>query len=509
MPRVRGGMDKNMKRTRKAIAFFVILTILLGVLPLNAGAIFTDNDDIVYSDAVNMLVALGIINGYTDGSFRPDVGISRAEISKTISLMLNGGNEPESLDGQARVVFFDVLGGWAARYINYVASIGIVSGYGDGNFKPWETITGQQIAKMLLVCLNYDPEIEGLEGSEWSENSDKLAYEVGLYDNVGEDFVSAQVLSRDMAALIIANALNTDRVIYELDSENAVTAYVKEGSNMMDSTFDARVVTGIVVANGYGNITNTAGQTMKNFDASKSTIIDTGLLTGGESELLAFTYSSYGELLGTAVTAVINRSTYVAYGVVDVGISNEYILSKAATKEQAQALLASEGLVLDSPPKCENYVPSGYFYGNIAGCITRFVDYNGDATVDMAMTIAPVVGIYSGDGPDGEKIITFADDVGVPEYDQIQYSDDVFTVGAPVMCTVISGTNYIKACKATIGFIDGVATDMSSVSLDGKQYYSSQLKGAVFFETTTKILSGMVRLYMDDCGYVLYSDTFD
>ena len=52
-----------------------------------AGAAFTDQADIKASEAVDTLVALGVVNGYDDGSFKPNGTVTRAEMAKMIYVL--------------------------------------------------------------------------------------------------------------------------------------------------------------------------------------------------------------------------------------------------------------------------------------------------------------------------------------------------------------------------------------------------------------------------------------
>ena len=54
-----------------------------------AGAAFTDQADIKATDAVNMLSSLGVITGYTDGSYQPNKVVTRAEMAKMIFVVRN------------------------------------------------------------------------------------------------------------------------------------------------------------------------------------------------------------------------------------------------------------------------------------------------------------------------------------------------------------------------------------------------------------------------------------
>ena len=60
--------------------------MMLSVMVMNTGAAFTDQKDVneKHTEAVDMCVALNIINGYTDGSFLGANNITRAEVAQVI-----------------------------------------------------------------------------------------------------------------------------------------------------------------------------------------------------------------------------------------------------------------------------------------------------------------------------------------------------------------------------------------------------------------------------------------
>lgn len=81
----------------------------------------------------------GIINGYSDGSFRPDAPVTRAEFAAIASRF-------EKLTEGSKS-FTDVPDTyWAARYIDFAATRGWVTGYSDGTFKPEDPITRAEVA---------------------------------------------------------------------------------------------------------------------------------------------------------------------------------------------------------------------------------------------------------------------------------------------------------------------------------------------------------------------------
>ena len=93
-------------------------------------------------------------------------------------------------------------------------SQGIVSGVGGGRFSPNGNVTGSQLAKMLLVCLGFDSDIEGYTGNAWDMNVNVRATQKGLYKGLEGLDVSA-ALTRDTAAQMVWNALQAGEVKYE------------------------------------------------------------------------------------------------------------------------------------------------------------------------------------------------------------------------------------------------------------------------------------------------------
>jgi hypothetical protein len=82
-----------------------------------------------YAQPVAYLAARGIIDGYPDGTFKPDQPITRAEFAKMASGF-------DSLEEASYNVFSDIDGHWASGFINSAAAKGWVSGYEGSEFRP-------------------------------------------------------------------------------------------------------------------------------------------------------------------------------------------------------------------------------------------------------------------------------------------------------------------------------------------------------------------------------------
>ena len=94
-----------------------------------AAAQFSDVAGTPYEKAVVYLTEKGVIDGFEDGTFRPQQYITRAEFATIAALFFHA---PE-VEGDA---FTDISDSWARDYINRAAKLGLISGYKDGTFRP-------------------------------------------------------------------------------------------------------------------------------------------------------------------------------------------------------------------------------------------------------------------------------------------------------------------------------------------------------------------------------------
>lgn len=198
-----------MKNLKKVLALVLAFACAFTMF---AGAAFTDSADIKATEAVDTLVALGVIKGYEDGSFRPDATVTRAEMAKMI-YVLRTGKDDASAYAAAATKFDDLNGAstaWAAGYIKYCEALGIIAGKSATKFDPAATVTGEEAAKMLLVTLGYDAEKAGLIGTNWAKTTIALADENGLLDDVNAPMSLA--LPRQYAAQMMFNAVDAHTV---------------------------------------------------------------------------------------------------------------------------------------------------------------------------------------------------------------------------------------------------------------------------------------------------------
>ena len=209
---------RNLKRT---LSLALAAVMLMGMMVVGAGAAskdFTDASDIKNVEAVDVMVALGVLEGGDKGDFQPNSILTREQAAKIICYLLLGTESAEKLTTNS-AVFSDVAANrWSAPYISYCVNLGILAGDGQGHFFPEGKLTGAAFAKMLLVALGYDASVEKYVGSDWMINVSSDAIAAGI---VPSGLVLANELSRQDAAQMAFDTLTADMVKY--DSKGSVS----------------------------------------------------------------------------------------------------------------------------------------------------------------------------------------------------------------------------------------------------------------------------------------------
>ena len=200
---------------KKFLSLVLALVMTMSLVTVSAGAKdFTDDSEITYKEAVDVISALGVVDGYSDGDFRPDDVLTRGAAAKIICNLILGPTTASAL-AASTAPFKDVpVTNTFAGYITYCSQQGIISGYADGTFRPTGTLSGNAFMKMLLGALGYDSSIEGYTGPNWQVSVIKQASGIGL-DDGNDEFVGSQAVTRQEAALYAFNMLQATMVEYD------------------------------------------------------------------------------------------------------------------------------------------------------------------------------------------------------------------------------------------------------------------------------------------------------
>ena len=129
--------------------------------------------------AVSTMTRAGVIQGFSDGTFRPYAPITRAQFAtiavRFFEVVYSGDDK-----------FTDIADHWAKDYINKAAEAALINGFSDGTFRPNQNITRAQAMAIFNRVLGRAPEKDHLLPGEmitWPDNLDKNAW---YYANMQE-----------------------------------------------------------------------------------------------------------------------------------------------------------------------------------------------------------------------------------------------------------------------------------------------------------------------------------
>ena len=131
----------------------LISSVLLGsilVIPIYVQANPKLND--IYGHwakkEINQFISSGYVNGYEDGTFRPDNSITRAEFVKLV-------NKYFGFNNKENIKFSDInANDWYYNDVCIASKAGYINGYEDKTFKPNKTITREEVSKILVSIKN-------------------------------------------------------------------------------------------------------------------------------------------------------------------------------------------------------------------------------------------------------------------------------------------------------------------------------------------------------------------
>ncbi|MFA7660070.1 MAG: S-layer homology domain-containing protein [Anaerovoracaceae bacterium] len=163
---------------RRLLSVLLGLSLVLGSFGLAFSAVPADVTDTDYEEAVSVLMTLGIIDGYPDGTFRPDNTITRAELAKLLITALEMDDDAIRLYASG---LSDVSTHWAKGYVGYADKLDIVVGYPDKSFRPQNPVSYDEAITMIVRALGYTSEDVG---KAWPVNYVEKGTELGILEGI-------------------------------------------------------------------------------------------------------------------------------------------------------------------------------------------------------------------------------------------------------------------------------------------------------------------------------------
>jgi len=225
-------------KTKKLLSVVLALVMVLSLVSFAGAATLTDVPDEL-APAIARLVGLGILNGYPDGTFRPDNNITRAEFAK-IAVLSMGLERSADMLATVPSQFSDVkVSDWFNKYVNVATSQGILKGYPDGTFKPNSNITQAEALTIVLRLLGYNDNLPG----SWPYNYVVQADTLNLIDS---GFSANIAATRGGIATLVCNALEKNMVVWNSDAgfvDQKATMLARQLNGSLSEIMDVESVT--------------------------------------------------------------------------------------------------------------------------------------------------------------------------------------------------------------------------------------------------------------------------
>jgi len=308
-----------MYNLKKVIASICVIAMMLTTVAF--GATYSDvAEDSAYFEAVETLNKLGIVTGYEDGTYKPEDGVTRAEMAAIVSRIQGFG---DTAGANANTNFVDVPAShWASGYVASAASMGIINGYGDGNFGPEDNVLFEQAVKMVMATLGYTAYAEYNGGYPGGYMAAAQRYNVTA--GVSNATMGTKA-NRGTIAQLLVNAIDTPLMGQKTWSTNGEAEYViYDGEDyalktLMSVNLGYIKIRGIVTENAYTDldlkaksIDTSVEETVEivitdAFDTANKDFQDTDSTTAG------IQYEVRDYLVGTTNAAEFIGESVVAY----------------------------------------------------------------------------------------------------------------------------------------------------------------------------------------------------
>ena len=512
-----------MRNLKRALSLALASVMVIGMMVVGASAAsyddFSDKDEIVNKEAVQMLVELGVIAGKDDGSYDPTGIVTRAEMAKMICVVLNGGKDP-SLGNVTNYSYADTVGHWAAAYIEYCSNLGIVAGDGAGKFNPNATVTGSEAAKMLLVAMGYKSEVEGFTGSNWAIGVNVRANQKGLYSDLSISVDAG--LTRDSAAQMVYNALDAGVVSYDFTLvtdgstiSSSPTLIDNNNKTLLEDKFNAVKVEGVVVANEYANLESTAEKGTA-LDAGETKLDVTNYGANEDQNVFGdgkYSVSTSLDMLGKSVTLYVKKdasSTSKATILGNAILSEDNVVVTTAAKKTIAKIASDNDLDISGAKILVNYTNADYTNADynkddsIRGVEKVLIDNDNDGDAEYVLVNTYSFGQVTkySTKDDGSITISTKDSASKTITLTADDADDV--VGFEdvakddyVLAAWIGGKLYVEKAESVIGTLDAYKA-AESLTVDGTKYDVSLVPG--FTGGTDEIVaaSSVGSTYLDN-----------
>lgn len=177
----------------------------------SSSAAYSDIEGTACEGAVNVLTALKVVDGFTDGTYKPEQTVTRAQMAKLVVTALGVADY-----ATAKTSKYTDMGSatWAIPYVEYASNLNIVNGVGNAKFNPNGTVTYEQAATMIVRALGYTDQCKEMNGT-WPAIYVQKAMALGIFEDVVNG--GANGANRGDIAIMLFNAIDLPEVYADGD----------------------------------------------------------------------------------------------------------------------------------------------------------------------------------------------------------------------------------------------------------------------------------------------------
>lgn len=511
-------------RNLKKVLSLALVFVMVFALMVSAGAAYSDQDKIENKGAVELITALQIMTGRS-GAFDPTANVQRGEMAKMIYIAMNGVDDKAELYATLTNPFTDVGNTveeyWGVNYVKWANYKGVISGKSPTMFYPKDDVKGIEAAKMILVAMGFDAVVEGYQdNSNWEFNIAEDAKATGLLEGLSYDCLK-RPLTRDEAALMVANGLRAGTASYEEtllpngDKVKVFKGFVK-GSPLTKEVFE------LDEAEDYLLGTKDAG-----IDGFSAPVKDA---KGNEIETI--TLKTLGSVQGAADSALLGHKVNVyyktvsgakvLYGLFDAGTSVERTELKT-TDASANTAVTSVNGKEDSAPTAKD------------GVTVKYIGTVDSETGKFTWEYALYSQVVYGTATLKKDAVTDAKDNTV-KYDGVDLAGGVTVAAADLKASDVKGAENLVADTAipvviswvyesgtktsysieTISTVEGYVSATSTVNgktsytINGNKYTKSEMEGVQAIDADSLSVQNAknYRYYVVD-GKIVFAEGID
>ncbi len=468
-----------MNNLKRILCLVMVFAMCMGtVISASAASYdsYSDADQVTYEEAMDVLVAIGIIDGQ-DGKLAPTDYVTREQAAKMIAYACIGKTAADALS-KTGGNFGDVAAGrWSAGYISYCASKGIINGVGDmdgdgvNDFNPSGNITGYAFVKMLLSAIGYGANGE-FTGEHWATNTASYGFQVGAFSN-------SKAASYDIAAT------REEAMLYAFNILTGATTV--SYSELFSSYYTGS--TPLTTVDDDDEYLYTLGYKVYGLYQGDTAIDDFGRqYYEWEVSGDAVSDKYYTEATLSYTTAVSSSTLYTALG---------------------KSYAGTATYILDGVQQSDFTIAKGYTSAAVGGRGVLTLVYADDDTYDVTIvSISTYLAVVTGVDDDVTTVTVYdgrtSNNVaGSYDYETAGFSEDEY-----VLVTIADGE--IQSMAAADSFTGIMSTYASSyLKINGTTYYKSATYGGYNEVEGATDYYGTYLFYTDSYGNLLGDELYE